>query len=116
MVTARLLWQTPSLRDAAISALTETLGLEGDGGAPARALAEEVYGSRRPGSPVILQWATPELSIRLHCMRDRRARRYPRHQPQNPPQGQDPEAAIRAADPPRRNSWRPTVLTQNGPN
>jgi hypothetical protein len=35
MVTARLLWQTPSLRDAAISALTETLGLEGDGGAPA---------------------------------------------------------------------------------
>ena len=69
MVTARLLWQTPSLRDAAISALTETLGLEGDGGAPARALAEEVYDSVRPGSPVILQWATPELSIRLHCMR-----------------------------------------------
>lgn len=69
MVTARLLWQTPSLRDAAISALTETLGLEGDGGAPARALAEETYDSARPGNPVILQWATPELSIQLRCMR-----------------------------------------------
>jgi|GEM_PF-1954273 len=69
MVTARLLWQTPSLRDAAISALTETLGLQGDGGAPARALADEVHDSARPGNPVILQWATPELSIQLRCMR-----------------------------------------------
>jgi hypothetical protein len=69
MVTARLLWQTPSLRDAAISALTETLGLKGDGGAPARALADEVHDSARPGNPVILQWATPELSIQLRCMR-----------------------------------------------
>ena len=68
-VTARLLWQTPALRDAAISALTETLGLEGDGGAPARALAEEAYDSARPGNPVILQWTTPELRIRLRCMR-----------------------------------------------
>jgi len=68
MITARLVWQTPSLRDAAISALTETLGLEGDGGAPAQAHAEEIYDSARPGNPVILQWATPELSIQLRCM------------------------------------------------
>jgi pPIWI_RE module N-terminal domain/RNaseH domain of pPIWI_RE/MID domain of pPIWI_RE len=69
IVTARLLWQTPALRDAAISALTETLGLEGDGGAPTRALAEEAYDSAQPGSPLVLQWAAPELSIRLRCMR-----------------------------------------------
>jgi hypothetical protein len=69
MITVRLLWQTPSLRDAAISALTEALGLDGDGGAPARTLAEEVYDSARQGNPAILQWVTPELSIRLRCMR-----------------------------------------------
>ena len=69
VVTVRLLWQTPSLRDAAISALIETLGLEGDGGAPARALAEEVHDSARPGNPVILQWSTAELGIQLRCMR-----------------------------------------------
>jgi len=68
-VTARLLWQTPALRDAAITALTETLGLESDGGASARAPAEEVYDSAQPGNPVILQWTTPELRIRLRCMR-----------------------------------------------
>ena len=86
----------PALRDAAISALTETLGLEGDGGAPARALAEEAYDSARPGNPVILQWATPELRhpAALHA-RDRRDCRHPRHQPQSPPQGQALEAAIR---------------------
>jgi len=68
-VTARLLWQTPALRDAAITALTETLGLESDGGPSARAPAEEVYDSAQPGNPVILQWTTPELRIRLRCMR-----------------------------------------------
>jgi pPIWI_RE module N-terminal domain/RNaseH domain of pPIWI_RE/MID domain of pPIWI_RE len=68
-VTARLIWQTPALRDASTSALTEILGLEGDGGSAARALTEEDYDSARPGMPVVLEWTTPELSIRLRCLR-----------------------------------------------
>lgn len=69
-VTARLLWQTPDLRDAAISALIETLGLEGDGGALGQGVAaEEAYDSAHPGKPVILEWAAPEVTVQLRCMR-----------------------------------------------
>jgi len=66
-VTARLLWQTPALREAAIEGLTEILGLDGDGGASA--ITPELHDSAQPGSPVILEWASPEIHVRLRCMR-----------------------------------------------
>ncbi|MGR8007688.1 pPIWI_RE module domain-containing protein [Streptomyces hypolithicus] len=69
LVEARLLWQTPLFRDAAVEALADVLGLEGDGGRPEPATAEEVYERSAPGSPVILEWKSPELTLRLRCLR-----------------------------------------------
>ncbi|MBV6703227.1 pPIWI_RE module domain-containing protein [Kitasatospora aureofaciens] len=69
VVEARLLWQTPSLRDAAIRALAQVLGLDGNGGVPAPATAEETYDLAKPGSPVVLEWQTSELTVRLRCLR-----------------------------------------------
>lgn len=68
VVEARLLWQTASMRDMAIAALVDVLGLEGDGDAPGQAVASEAYDSAKPGSPVLLQWHTPELTVRLRCL------------------------------------------------
>jgi hypothetical protein len=73
VVEARLLWQTAELRTSAIDAFAEILGLDGDGGAPQPdhsnpdAVAEE-FDSATPGSPVLLQWHTPELTVRLRCL------------------------------------------------
>jgi hypothetical protein len=58
---ARLLWQTPVMRDTAINALVAHLDLKGDGGAPA---TEEVY-----DGTVVLEWQCPELTVRLRCRR-----------------------------------------------
>ncbi|RKN08191.1 pPIWI_RE module domain-containing protein [Streptomyces radicis] len=58
---ARLLWQTPQMRDTAIAALVAHLDLKGDGGAPA---SEEAY-----DGTVALEWQSPELTVRLHCRR-----------------------------------------------
>ncbi|MEV7783471.1 DUF3962 domain-containing protein [Kitasatospora sp. NPDC088351] len=68
-IEGRLLWQTPSLRSAAITALTDVLGLDGDGGAPAPAVAEQCFDEAGPGKPVVLEWRTPELTVRLRCLR-----------------------------------------------
>ncbi|MFJ8042134.1 pPIWI_RE module domain-containing protein [Kitasatospora sp. NPDC096147] len=73
VVEARLLWQTAELRQAAVGAFAEILGLDGDGGAPQPdhsnpdAVAA-AFDSARPGSPVLLQWHTPELTVRLRCL------------------------------------------------
>ncbi|MGW4321105.1 pPIWI_RE module domain-containing protein [Streptomyces sp. NPDC004684] len=61
VLEARLLWQTPVMRETAISALVTHLGLKGDGGAPA---SVEAY-----DSPVVLKWQSPELTVRLRCRR-----------------------------------------------
>ncbi|GLY99648.1 DUF3962 domain-containing protein [Actinoplanes sp. NBRC 103695] len=68
-VKARLLWQTPSLRDAAISAIAEILGLEGDGRWPELAYTQAVFDDAKPGSPALLVWRTPELTLELRCLR-----------------------------------------------
>ncbi|MFJ2231318.1 pPIWI_RE module domain-containing protein [Streptomyces halstedii] len=69
LVEARLVWQSPSFREAAIEALTDVLGLDGDGGRPAAAGAEEEYERAAPGSAVILEWKSSELILRLRCLR-----------------------------------------------
>ncbi|PZG12130.1 DUF3893 domain-containing protein [Micromonospora craterilacus] len=68
LLEARLLWQTPSLRDAAIRTLAETLGLQGDG-CRAEDRTDDDYYNSTPGSPVIHTWHTPELTVRLRCLR-----------------------------------------------
>ncbi|MET9465510.1 DUF3962 domain-containing protein [Streptomyces sp. NPDC006544] len=62
VVEARLLWQTPVLRDTAIAALAAHLDLKGDGGAPA---APEGY----EHGPAVLEWRMPELTVRLRCLK-----------------------------------------------
>ncbi|WP_239405660.1 pPIWI_RE module domain-containing protein [Frankia sp. Cj3] len=63
----RLLWQTEEMRDAMVVALAATLGLAGDGGAVA--LAPDAYENARPGSPALLTWRTPEITVRLRCLK-----------------------------------------------
>lgn len=60
LLEARLLWQTPEMRDTAIAALASHLGLKGDGGAPA---------PERYEGTVVLEWQMPELAVRLHCLK-----------------------------------------------
>ena len=64
VLEARLLWQTPEMRDTAIDALCSHLGLvHGDrpGGTE--------YRDAAPGTPVVLEWRTSELVVRLRCLR-----------------------------------------------
>ncbi|AXG81276.1 pPIWI_RE module domain-containing protein [Streptomyces paludis] len=73
VVEARLLWQSPELRDRAIEAFCEVLGLDGDGGAPRNSeedpdALERAFDSARPGSAFVLEWRTPELDLRLNCL------------------------------------------------
>ncbi|MGW5762173.1 pPIWI_RE module domain-containing protein [Streptomyces tendae] len=56
-----LLWQSPAMRDTAISALVAHLGLKGDESVPS---AEEGY-----DGTVVLDWQSPELTVRLYCRR-----------------------------------------------
>ncbi|WP_158884550.1 pPIWI_RE module domain-containing protein [Amycolatopsis anabasis] len=64
---ARLLWQSHGVREAAIAALTAALSLTGDGGAQRG--DERAHELSKPGSPVVLTWETPELTVRLRCLR-----------------------------------------------
>ncbi|MCS7484814.1 pPIWI_RE module domain-containing protein [Umezawaea endophytica] len=73
VIEARLLWQTATLRRAAIGAFTEILGLDGDGYShqPDRGdpdAVEAVFDSAKPGSPVLLEWHTLELIVKLRCL------------------------------------------------
>ncbi|WP_157849772.1 MULTISPECIES: pPIWI_RE module domain-containing protein [Streptomyces] len=60
----RLLWQSPALRQAAIGALAGHLGLPEAGGD----VTEAGFAAARPGSPVVVEWFTPELTVRLRCL------------------------------------------------
>ncbi|WP_461296673.1 pPIWI_RE module domain-containing protein [Streptomyces harbinensis] len=65
----RLLWQSASMRQEAIAALVWGLGLKGDGGTPEEAQAPaRAFDDARPGDPVILEWETPEVTVRLRCL------------------------------------------------
>jgi hypothetical protein len=68
-VTLRLLWQTPALRDAAIEAIAENLGLEGSGRYPDAALKPMEFDDAEPGRPALLLWKTPQLTVELRCLR-----------------------------------------------
>jgi hypothetical protein len=73
VLEARLLWQTSELRDAALAAFAEILGLDGDGDGPQpdSAVPDAVaaaFEAARPGDPVLLRWQTPELTAQLRCL------------------------------------------------
>ncbi|MER7845122.1 DUF3962 domain-containing protein [Kitasatospora sp. NPDC096077] len=65
VLEARLLWQTAEMRDTAIAALVDHLGLKDDGTRP----TAEDYETARPGNPAVLEWDTAELVVRLHCLK-----------------------------------------------
>jgi hypothetical protein len=66
VVEARLLWQTAEVRREAIAAFMEALGLDGD--ASGIQTTDQDFDQARPGVPVVLQWSTPELDLRLRCL------------------------------------------------
>ena len=68
VLRTRLFWQTPQLRDEAIIALGETLGLEGDGRWPQPPLSDEDFARATPENPVVLTWNTNELTVVLRCV------------------------------------------------
>ncbi|MFD8141981.1 pPIWI_RE module domain-containing protein [Streptomyces sp. NPDC059708] len=68
VVEARLLWQTAELRRQAIVAFAQAFGLDGDGGAGARGLTDRTFDEARPGEPAVLEWRTPELTLRVRCL------------------------------------------------
>ncbi|WP_406351721.1 pPIWI_RE module domain-containing protein [Streptomyces sp. NBC_00658] len=68
VVEARLLWQTAEVRRQAIVAFTVALGLDGDGQTSAGHITDEEFDQARPGAPVVLQWRTSELELRLRCL------------------------------------------------
>lgn len=59
LLEAGVFWQTPDMRDTAVAALIAHLDLKGDGGAPEDAGAFD--------GTVVLEWQTPELTVRLRC-------------------------------------------------
>nr|WP_062337386.1 DUF3962 domain-containing protein [Herbidospora sakaeratensis] len=65
LLEVRLLWQTREMREAAVTALTGLLGLK-DESAP---VAEESYEAARPGTPVVLEWQSPELTVKVRCLK-----------------------------------------------
>ncbi|MDX2817721.1 DUF3962 domain-containing protein [Streptomyces sp. PA03-5A] len=60
LLEARLLWQTSAMRETAIAALIAHLDLKGDGSAPNSPAAYD-------DATVVLEWQTPELTVRLRC-------------------------------------------------
>ncbi|MFJ3987686.1 pPIWI_RE module domain-containing protein [Streptomyces sp. NPDC090032] len=68
VMEARLLWHTADLRDAALDALRIRLGLDGPG-IDADAVDEAAYQAAAPGRPVLHEWRTPELTVRVRCLR-----------------------------------------------
>jgi hypothetical protein len=59
LLEAGVFWQTPEMRDTAVAALIAHLDLKGDGGAPEDAGTFD--------GTVVLEWQTPELTVRLSC-------------------------------------------------
>lgn len=67
-VEVRLLWQSPEVRKEAVAQFAHALGLDGDGGASAAAITDRDFDEARPGAPVVLEWRTEELTLRLRCL------------------------------------------------
>ncbi|MEV7784605.1 DUF3962 domain-containing protein [Streptomyces sp. NPDC088106] len=68
VLEARLLWQSPEVREEAVSQFTAALGLDGDGGIAAARLTDRDFDEAVPGAAVVLEWRTPELTLRLRCL------------------------------------------------
>jgi hypothetical protein len=68
VVEARLLWQTAEVRRHAVAAFAKALGLDGDGDMNAAHVTDQDFDEARPGTPVVLEWRTPELVLRLRCL------------------------------------------------
>ncbi|MEV7234113.1 RNaseH domain-containing protein [Streptomyces sp. NPDC051020] len=69
VVEARLLWQTAELRRSAVAAFSDVLALDGDGRrTPDADLSDRAFDEARAGSPVVLEWHTPEAVLRLRCL------------------------------------------------
>ncbi|MDI5964105.1 pPIWI_RE module domain-containing protein [Streptantibioticus silvisoli] len=68
LVEVRLLWQSPEVRKEAVAQFAHALGLDGDGGASAAAITDRDFDEARPGAPVVLEWRTEELTLRLRCL------------------------------------------------
>ncbi|MFC8383565.1 pPIWI_RE module domain-containing protein [Nocardia sp. NPDC057272] len=64
VLDCRLLWQTVTVRDAAVTELADALGL----GAATDIPSDDEFHSATPGSPAIIHWHTPELDVRLRCL------------------------------------------------
>lgn len=69
----QLVWQNAGMRQTAITALVELLGLPGPVDADAAAIVagtdETAHRDARADRPVVLKWSTPELVVRLNCFR-----------------------------------------------
>ncbi|MCM2422129.1 pPIWI_RE module domain-containing protein [Streptomyces sp. RKAG293] len=68
VVEARLLWQSPEVRKEAVAQFAKVLGLDGDGAASAAPATDRDFDEARPGAPVVLEWRTEELTLRLRCL------------------------------------------------
>ncbi|MDX2540634.1 pPIWI_RE module domain-containing protein [Streptomyces sp. WI04-05B] len=68
VVEARLLWQSPEVRKEAVAQFAEVLGLDGDGGVSVAHVTDQDFDEARPGSPIVLEWRTAELTLRLRCL------------------------------------------------
>ncbi|GAA3884380.1 pPIWI_RE module domain-containing protein [Streptomyces sedi] len=68
LVEVRLLWQSPEVRKKAVAQFAYVLGLDGDGGASESAITDRDFDEARPGEPVVLEWRTEELTVRLRCL------------------------------------------------
>jgi hypothetical protein len=65
VLEARLLWQTAAMRDTAIEALAAMLGLKSDG----PGIDAAVFEQARPGAAAVVEWQSPELTVRLRCLK-----------------------------------------------
>ncbi|MEV8406808.1 DUF3962 domain-containing protein [Streptomyces niveus] len=68
VVEVRLLWQSPEVRKEAVTQFARALGLDGDGGVAASCLTDRNFDEAVPGAPVVLEWRTVELTLRLRCL------------------------------------------------
>ncbi|MEU8774521.1 DUF3962 domain-containing protein [Streptomyces sp. NPDC048606] len=68
VLEARLLWQTADMRDAMLDALRRRLGLEADGSHEGGS-DESAYEAAVPGNPFVHEWHSPELTVRVRCLR-----------------------------------------------
>ncbi|MFE1995240.1 pPIWI_RE module domain-containing protein [Streptomyces parvulus] len=68
VVEARLLWQSSEAREEAVAQFAKALGLDGDGGIAAAGITDREFDEAAPGAPVVLEWRTSELTLRLRCL------------------------------------------------